>query len=146
MDLFRASKTPVDLLRYGCPSIEPLLTNEVKRLMPQTVLPFKLEPTDEQLTAHGGLALFGEFLQAMYVPQQLNAALPAPGSRIGYHPSQFVEPLLLLLHGGGRTLEDLRQIREDVGLRVALRLPVLPSADATGDWLRRMGDKDGLAG
>jgi hypothetical protein len=30
--------------------------------MPQTVLPFKLEATDEQLTAHGGLALFGEFL------------------------------------------------------------------------------------
>ena len=43
-------------------------------------------------------------------------------------------------------LEDLRQIREDVGLRAVLRLPVLPSADATGDWLRRMGDKDGLAG
>ena len=114
--------------------------------MSQTVLPFKLEPTDEQLTAHGGLALFGEFLHAMSVPRQLNAALPAPGSRIGYHPAQFVEPLLLMLHGGGRTLEDLRQIREDAGLRAALRVPVVPSADATGDWLRRMGEKDGLTG
>ncbi len=47
--------------------------------MPQTVLPFKLDTTDEQLTAHGGLALFGEFLQAMNVPQQLDAALPTPG-------------------------------------------------------------------
>jgi hypothetical protein len=102
MDLFRASKNLVHLLRYGRPPTEPLLTNEVKRLMSQTVLPFKLEATDEQLTAHGGLALFGEFLQAMNVPQQLNAFLPAPGSRIGYHPSQFVEPLLLMLHGGGR--------------------------------------------
>ena len=46
--------------------------------MPQTVLPFKLDTTDEQLTAHGGLALFGEFLHAMTVPRQLNAALPAP--------------------------------------------------------------------
>jgi hypothetical protein len=114
--------------------------------MPQTVLPFKLEVTAEQLTAHGGLALFGEFLHAMAVPQQLDAALPAPGSRVGYHPSQFVEPLLLMLHGGGRTLEDLRQIREDVGLRTVWRFPVLPSADATGDWLRRMGEKAGLAG
>ena len=78
------------------------------------------------------------------VPQQLNAALPAPGSRVGYHPSQFVEPLLLMLHGGGRTLEDLRQLREDAGLRTVLRFPVLPSADATGDWLRRMGEKVGL--
>ena len=114
--------------------------------MPQTVLPFKLEATDEQLTAHGGLTLFGEFLHAMHVPQQLDAALPAPGSRIGYHPSQFVEPLLLMVHGGGRTWEDLRQIREDAGLRTVLRFPVLPSANATGDWLRRMGEKAGLAG
>lgn len=114
--------------------------------MAQTVLPFKLDRTEEQFTAHGGLALFGEFLHAMNVHRQLDASLPAPGSRVGYHPSQFVEPLLLLVHGGGRTLEDLRQIREDAGLRAVLRLPVVPSADATGDWLRRMGDKDGLAG
>jgi len=114
--------------------------------MAQTVLPFKLDRTEEQFTAHGGLALFGEFLHAMNVHRQLDASLPAPGSRVGYHPSQFVEPLLLMLHGGGRTLEDLRQIREDAGLRAVLRLPVVPSADATGDWLRRMGDKDGLAG
>ncbi len=81
----------------------------------------------------------------MNVHRQLDASLPAPGSRVGYHPSHFVEPLLLV-HGGGRTLEDLRQIREDAGLREVLRLAALPSADATGDWLRRMGDKDGLAG
>jgi len=61
-------------------------------MMPQTVLPFKLEPTDEQLTAHDGLVLFGEFLQAMNVPRQLNAALPEPGSRIGYHPPNLSSP------------------------------------------------------
>ena len=62
----------------------------MKPMMPQTILPFKLEPTDEQLTAHGGLALFGEFLHAMNVPRQLNAALPAPGSRVGYHPASTI--------------------------------------------------------
>ncbi|MDH5563842.1 MAG: hypothetical protein OEY91_09520 [Nitrospirota bacterium] len=39
---------------------------------------------------------------------------------------------------------DLRQIREDVGLRTALRFPGLPSAEATGHWLRRMGEKTGV--
>ncbi len=112
-------------------------------MLPQTVLPFKLEPTDEQLTAHGGLALFGEFLHAMKVPRPLNAAWPAPGSRVGYHPAKFVEPLLLMLPGGGRTREALRQIREDAGLRAGLRFPVVPRAAATGDWLRRMGEQDG---
>ena len=82
----------------------------------------------------------------MNVHRQLDASLPAPGSRVGYHPSQFVEPLLLMLHGGGRTLEDLRQIREDAGLREVLRFAALPSADATGDWLRRMGSLEGLEG
>lgn len=31
----------------------------------QTVLPFKLERTDESLTAHGGLALVAEYAQAL---------------------------------------------------------------------------------
>jgi len=89
-------------------------------MMPQTFLPFKLETTNEQPTAYGALALFGKFLPAMNGPQQLNAALPAPGSRFGVPPAQFVEPLLLILHGRGRTLEDLRQIHEDTGLRAIL--------------------------
>jgi len=55
------------------------------------------------------LALFGEFLQAMHLPRQLDEALPWPVSRFGYHPSQFVQPLLPMLHGGGRPLRDLRQ-------------------------------------
>jgi len=50
-----------------------------------------------------------------------------------------------MLHGGGRSLEDLRQIREDAGLRALLKLTEMPSSDATGDWLRRMGKKGGLA-
>ena len=31
----------------------------------QTVLPSKLEVTDEMLTANAGLALFGEFIQGL---------------------------------------------------------------------------------
>jgi len=31
----------------------------------QTVLPFKLAAKDEALTAHGGLALVGEYVRAM---------------------------------------------------------------------------------
>lgn len=51
-----------------------------------------------------------------------------------------------MMHGGGRTLEDLRQIRADEGLRELLELDVVPSSDATGDWLRRMGQRKGLEG
>ena len=119
----------------------------------QSVLPFKLAATDESLTAHGGLALFGEFLRAIDLGGLIDFELPAPGSAAGYKPSAHVLALVLMLSGGGRTLEDLRVLRRDEGLRHLLQLPELPSSDATGDWLRRTSAKeksargsDGLAG
>jgi hypothetical protein len=51
-----------------------------------------------------------------------------------------------MLNGGGRSLEDSREIRDDEGLRGILPLEKVPSSDATGDWLRRMGRGGGLEG
>ena len=114
----------------------------------QTVLPFKLAASDESLTAQSGLALYGEYLRAMGVSGLIDHELPGPGSAAGYSPSAHTLPLVLMLAGGGRTLEDLRVLRGDEGLRSLLRLDEMPSSDATGDWLRRMGAKEsgGLAG
>jgi len=114
--------------------------------MTQTVLPFKLEKTDETITPHAGLALAGEFMAALGVAELLDTCLPGPGSGAGYRPSEFVLPLFLMLTGGGRTLEDLRQIRNDDGLRELLEMDAMPSSDATGDWLRRTGGGEGLRG
>lgn len=105
----------------------------------QTVLPFKLAATEETLTAQGGLALFGEYLSAMCVGALIGHELPGPGSAAGYAAPAHVLPLVLMLAGGGRSLEDLRVLRRDLGLRDLLQLDVIPSSDATGDWMRRMG-------
>jgi hypothetical protein len=115
-------------------------------MVTQTVLPFKLDVTQDTVTPHAGLALFGEFMHGLGLPRMLDAALPGPGSGVGYHPSGYIVPLVLMLHGGGRALEDLRQIREDGGLRELLGLAGMPSSDACGDWLRRMGAGPGLEG
>ncbi len=115
-------------------------------MVTQTVLPFKLGITKETLTAHAGLALFGEFLHALKLPGWLDEALPGPGGPRGYQPNAFVVPLLLMLQGGGRSLEDLRQVRAEEGLRDVLGLEEMPSSDALGDWLRRMGAGTGLEG
>jgi len=106
-------------------------------------MPFKLESTEECLTAHGGLALFGEFCDAMKVSDQVNRYLPAPGSARGFMPSVYVQSLILMLHGGGRSLEDMRMLSRDDGLKPLLCMKV-PSADAIGNWLRRMGSCNGL--
>ncbi len=115
----------------------------------QTVLSFQLAGTDESLTAQGGLALFGEYVHGFGVGDLIDRELPAPGSAAGYSPSVHVLPLVLMLAGGGRTLEDLRVLRRDEGLRALLpQLNEMPSSDATGDWLRRLGAKEsgGLVG
>jgi len=112
----------------------------------QTVLPFKLEQTKDLITAHAGLALVGEFTIGLGLLEALDKSLPAPGSGAGYRASEHALPLMLMLNGGGRSLEDLRQIRDDQGLREVLELKRMPSADATGDWLRRSGVGGGLEG
>jgi hypothetical protein len=112
----------------------------------QTILPFKLETTHDLITAHAGLALFGEFAMGLGLKDALDKNLPGPGSGAGYAVSEHIFPLILMLNGGGRSLEDLREIREDMGLREVLGIERMASSDATGDWLRRSGMNGGLEG
>jgi len=112
----------------------------------QTVLPFKVEVTKDTITAHAGLALLGEFAVGLGVLGALDRDMPKPGSGVGYGASEHIFPLLLMLNGGGRSLEDSREIRQDEGLREILPLDRMPSSDATGDWLRRSGGNGGLEG
>jgi hypothetical protein len=115
-------------------------------MIKQTVLPFKLETTKDLITPHAGLALLGEFAVGLGLSKTLDRHLPGPGSGAGYLASEHVFPLVLMLNGGGRSLEDSREIRSDVGLREVLPLRRMPSADATGDWLRRNWNNGGLEG
>ena len=115
-------------------------------MIPKTVLPFKLETTPDSITPHAGLALFGEFTHGLGLPDLIDSHMPLPGSGAGYRPSRFMMPLMLMLNGGGQSLEDLRQIRHDTSLRDLLGLDRIPSSDAMGNWLRRTGMNGGLYG
>jgi hypothetical protein len=112
----------------------------------QTVLPFKIETTRDIITPHAGLALLGEFAVGLGFLESVERHLPGPGSGVGYKPSEYVFPLVLMLNGGGRKLEDIRQIKMDAGLRELLALETIASPDAIGDWLRRVGVNGGLEG
>jgi len=112
----------------------------------QTILPFKVEMTRDLITPHAGLALLGEFAVGLGFLQSVDRYLPKPGSGAGYNPSEYIFPLILILNGGGRSLEDTRQIRADDGLKEILPLKKIPSSDAFGDWLRNMGINGGLYG
>ncbi len=107
--------------------------------MTQTVLNFSIASTDERLTPRSGEILFGEYLKAIGVDKLCDLHLPLPQSNRGYTPSTFIQPLLLMLHSGGKSLEDLRVIREDHAMREILHLKDIPTASAIGKWLKRLG-------
>ena len=112
----------------------------------QTILPFKVEMTGDMITPHAGLALMGEFAVGLKLLKSvpINRDLPKPKRDAGYKPSEYIFPVILMLNGGGRTLEDTRQIKDDEGLREVFPLKRIPSTDAIGDWLRRIR-QNGLA-
>jgi Transposase DDE domain group 1 len=109
-------------------------------MIQQTVLPFKIEMTKERLTAHGGLALMGEFNHGIGLRELTDQFLPAPGSNRGFNPSVMVDSLVLMLQGGGRSLEDLRELKNEEGLMKLIDREEIPEPDTAGDWLRKMGD------
>lgn len=108
----------------------------------QTVFGFKLEKTEEALTAHGGLALMAEFNHGLGLKGLADRFLPAPGSNRGYAPSVYVDSLVLMLQGGGRHLEDMRELEREGALMKLIGRDCIPDPDSVGDWLRRMGDPD----
>jgi len=105
--------------------------------MAQSILSFTVESTDEKLTPRAGEAVFGEFLKALGVDRLCNKHLPLPQSNRGYDPYTFIHPLLLMLHSGGRYLEDVRMIASDKALCDLLSVKKVPVADSIGKWLKR---------
>jgi len=112
----------------------------------QTVMPFKLERTEERVTARSGLVLYGEFMRAMGVEALIDRHMPRPGSGRGFRAISYIKPLSMALYGGGETIEDVREIRGDDSLRDVVELDEIPSSSAIGDWLKRMGERSGVEG
>lgn len=115
-------------------------------MVDQTVLSFKVETTDEELTSHAGLGIFMEFVHGLGLRRQLSKHLPQPGSGRGYKSWEMVEPLVGMLVGGGRSIEDLREIRQDTGLREIAGWERIASSSAIGDWLKRAYRRKGVDG
>lgn len=105
----------------------------------QSILPIKLEQSEERRTSLAGLVLVEELVRAKGLWRRVDGLFPEPGSGRGYGASDYVRPLVWLLHAGGRRLEDVRELRAEQAVLRHLGLQELPSADAMGDWLRRMG-------
>jgi hypothetical protein len=110
----------------------------------QSRLDFQLEKTSDSLTSKTGLVLFHEAALALGVVNDIRTHLPVPGSNRGIVPENYVMPLALMFCGGGRTMEDIRQIAADSVLRKLCGYDQLPVADAIGKWLKKPARLKGM--
>ena len=113
-------------------------------MIQQGILLFKIERTDELITPRSGLAMFAEVIRALKIEGKVAEHFPAPGSNRGFEAWAYVEPLLLMIEGGGRHIEALREIRDDETLRRLIGLHRMPSLSTYGDWLVRLGRRGGV--
>jgi hypothetical protein len=81
-----------------------------------------------------------EFNHGIGLRELTDRYLPFPGSNRGFDPSVMVDSLVLMLQGGGRRLEDLRELKQEEGLMRLIGRDEIPEPDTVGDWLRRMGN------
>ena len=93
----------------------------------QTLLPIKLEASQERLTSLAGLIVVEELAKAKGLWGRVNELFPPPGSGRRYAASAYVKPLVWMLQAGGRRLEDLRELRGEQAVLSRLGLEELPS-------------------
>jgi hypothetical protein len=105
----------------------------------QTTLNFKLQSTNEKLTPRTGVAILGEYLKGMNLEKLCNANLPKAKRNNGYSAFEFIYPLILMLHSGGRFLDDIREIKVDEALKKLLKIKTVPTANAFSKYLRKHG-------
>lgn len=105
------------------------------------ILPHKLATTNDQLTSRAGLVAVAQMIEQLQLAEHIDQHFPLPKSNRGFKPSQYLETLILMQHGGSFHLDDVRHLHNEEGLRSVLGLEKLPKANALGDWLRRMGKK-----
>lgn len=105
----------------------------------EEVIDFEIELCNEAITPHGGLAPAGRFLDTIGLRKMIDRYLPKPGSNRGFPTWKYIYLLCLMFLGGGRHIEDIREVTSDRGLMKVLNMKNVPSYSTLGDWLRRLG-------
>ena len=106
----------------------------------QSILKFKIETTNEKLTPRTGAIIFGEYLKGMDFEKFCNSEIESSKHHKAYNPFEYIYPLALMLHSGGRVIDDIKEIRMDEALKIILKIDNIPTADAIIKYLHKMGE------
>jgi hypothetical protein len=99
------------------------------------------QPTEECLTALGGLPLFVRTVRSLDVPGSVKRNLTLKQRDRGFDEATYIESFLVLNAAGGDCLEDFDCLREDHGLAAMLGHAV-PSPEAARKFLYQFHDPE----
>jgi hypothetical protein len=100
-------------MRYCCP-----MRKLTKPSPTESPLPFELDPqpTEETLTALGGIPLVVQAFRSLGLPQSVREHVRVKERERGYDEATFVESFVILNAAGGECPEDFKRLRQDPGL------------------------------
>ncbi len=75
----------------------------------------------------------------MNLAQLCNTNLPKAKRNKGYSAYEFIYPLILMLHSGGRFFDDIKEIKVDCALTTLLKIKNIPTANTFSKYLRKHG-------
>ncbi len=104
-----------------------------------------LEFSEEQISAHAGLAIFGRYLRLLRFQRRVREALSAHGMGTDYGIVGMVFALLALIVIGGYRISHLAFLGSDPVVLRFCGLKRLPSDRTVVRWLKRFGDPALLA-
>ena len=123
---------------------EKQIKKEVNKYVTTNAIKFQIGNYERKITPRSGIAIYAQVLKSLGIDSMVDKYMPLPGSNRGYNSSSYIIPLMLLLFGGGRHIEDLKELINDKTI-VELTGIRIPSPSSFGDWLRRLG-RTGLNG
>ena len=104
-----------------------------------------IEFSEEQISAHGGLAIFGRYLGGLGLRRRVRKAQSAPGMETDYGIAGVVFAVLALIVIGGYRVSHLAFLGSDPVVLRFCGLRRLPSDRTVVRWVKRFGDTALLA-
>jgi len=99
---------------------------------------YKLGTTKKTITSYAGLGLVWGVAKGMRLEEKLNALRLKRRNR-GYKPAETVFTLMGIMQSGGDSLEDVRELDGDEGIRALIG--ETPAANTIGEFLRRFENR-----
>jgi len=104
-----------------------------------TILPYKLETTNDLLTSRAGLLALAQLMESLNLAERIDHHFPLPKNNRGFKPSEFIKSLILMQHEGSFHLDDVRHIQDDEALRTVLDLTKIPKGDNARGLVKKNG-------